>query len=163
MNTTKIPARASGLDRFLIFILAGTGLLLVLSLITLLVTNNTVSELPATSPGGVVQRFMTAINNGEYRLAYGYLSDQMEVKPSLDEFSRFNAASGYNQNKRAVVDSEKITGDTATVVVRYYYDSGGPFGSGDSYTESFRLQQENGNWRFLVLTPRYTPYYYPYK
>lgn len=154
-------------DRFLIGIVAGLIVLLVVAAISVLLLRQPAQDLPADSPGGTVQRFYRALQNKDYTGAYKYLSDSMEKKPTLAEFTNFNTSyySGdgdYNSQQRIRTEKITITGDDATVPVDFttYYNSGSPFGGAGDYTstEVFSLHRENGTWLITILPPRYMPY-----
>jgi hypothetical protein len=166
VNQPTRPAQRQP-DRFLIGIVAGLVVLLIVAAISVLLLRQPVQDLPADSPGGTVQRFYRALQSKDYAGAYNYLSDQMERKPTLAQFTNYNTSyySGeYDNNTQQRIQTDKVTvtGDDATVPVDFttYYNSGGPFGGSGDYTntEVFSLHRGNGTWLITILPSRYMPY-----
>ena len=149
-------------DRFLIGILIGFAVLLVVAGLSVWLLRQPVRELPADTPGGVVQRFYRALEGHDYDAAYAYLASSMVDKPTRDEFASYNLTSrDGNQQRRIRIDRENIYGDNATVDagVTYYYQSSWPFGGSDEWTstETFGLRRENGQWLITELPYQYMP------
>lgn len=163
-ETATPPAARPPRDFFLIGILAGIVVLLVVAGVSVALLRQPARELPADTPGGVVQRFLTALERQDYAAAYGYLSDRMARKPTREEFTRHNADERtYDRRQSRIrIDTEKVNGDNATVTVSITHFSArsGPFGGSSEYTtsETFTLQREGGAWRLATLPYRYQPY-----
>jgi hypothetical protein len=163
METTRAhPATGRPPDRFLLAILAGIVLLLLVALVSVVVLRRPAPDLPAGTPGGVVQRFYSALEQRDYAQAYGFLSASLTGTLRLEEFVTFNAQNGSNgQQTRGRIDSEKTTGDQATVTVSvtHFYPSGGPFSGSSEYTtsETFTLRREAGAWRITSVPYAYAP------
>ncbi|HEX2910130.1 MAG TPA: hypothetical protein VH186_04935 [Chloroflexia bacterium] len=165
-SPTLKSAGHTGLDRFLVIILAGIGLLLVLAFTSLLVLKQPARTLTDTTPDGTVLSFMNALSQRNYQQAYSYLSDSMVNKPSEDEFTRFNDSMGgyHGANERIEIYRVNVTNPKAVVTLRYYQTGSGPlFGNQYSYDENVELKQEGEVWRITWLSSRYIPTYYPYK
>lgn len=161
-STAGAAARPLRDDRFLVGILAGIGLLLVLAVAAIFLLRGPAQELPATTPGGTVQRFLLALEKQEYGAAYDYLSDTMADKPSREEFARYNAnyVAYEPPGMRLRIERESLSGDSATVVVAVtHYSTGGPFFGGGEWTtsETFTLRREGETWRISSLPYRYWP------
>ena len=149
-------------DRFLLGILAGIVLLLLVALISVVALRRPTPDLPAGTPGGVVQRFYNALEQRDYAQAYSFLGGAITNTLRLEDFVTFNAQNGSNgQQTRGRIDSEKTTGDqsTVTVSVTHFYSSGGPFSGSSEYTtsETFTLRREAGAWRITSLPYAYGP------
>ena len=149
-------------DRFLLGILAGIVLLLLVALLSVLALRQSTPDLPAGTPGGVVQRFYNALEQRDYAQAYSFLGGAITNTLRLEDFVTFNAQNGSNgQQTRGRIDSEKTTGDqsTVTVSVTHFYSSGGPFSGSSEYTtsETFTLRREAGVWRITSLPYAYGP------
>ena len=162
MSTTGVTVRPLRDDRFLVGILAGIGLLLVLALAAIVFLRGSAQELPGTTPGGTVQRFLQALEGQEYDRAYAYLGETMSDKPSRDEFARYNANSMATEpiGTRLRIERESISGDTAIVVVEAtHYSTGSPLFGGGEWTssETFTLRREGGMWLIASLPYRYWP------
>jgi hypothetical protein len=149
-------------DRFLLAILGGIVLLLLVALVSVVALRRPAPDLPAGTPGGVVQRFYGALEQRDYAEAYGFLSAGLTNTLRLEDFVTFNAQNGSNgQQTRGRIDSEKTSGDqsTVTVSVTHFYSSGGPFSGSSEYTssETFTLRREAGAWRITSLPYNYAP------
>lgn len=162
VSTTGVTVRPLRDDRFLVGILAGIGLLLVLALAAIIFLRGSAQELPGTTPGGTVQRFLQALERQEYDQAYDYLGATMSDKPSRDEFARYNANSMATEpmDTRLRIERESISSDTAIVVVEAtHYSTGSPLFGGGEWTssETFTLRREGGMWLITSLPYRYWP------
>ncbi|HET9495485.1 MAG TPA: hypothetical protein VFR15_14735 [Chloroflexia bacterium] len=148
-------------DRLLLLVLGGVVALLVIAGFGVVLLRQPVPLLPADTPGGTVQRFLTAIENESYDEAYNYLSERMVNKPSREEFVQFHLQSFYFNpaGERRRIGEETIYGESATVqvIVSEFHVSPGPFGgSGEySYTEAFTLRLDDGAWLISGLPWRY--------
>lgn len=168
--TTGTPSLAARpkTDRFLMGILAAVIVLLALAGISIALLRQSVRQLPANTPGGVVQGFYAALEQGDYDKAYGFLSDRMDKRPSRDEFTRYNMEQrSYRyetpgEQERGRITDERIYGNNASVTseITHYYYSEAPFGgSGEwAYTEVFSLRRDNGTWSIVNLPYTYRPY-----
>ena len=163
METTSAdPTIRRQPDRFLLGILAGIVLLLLVALISVMALRQPTPDLPAGTPGGVVQRFYNALEQRDYAQAYGFLGGALTNTLRLEDFVTFNAQNSSNgQQTRGRIDSEKTTGDqsTVTVSVTHFYSSGGPFSGSSEYTtsETFTLRREADAWRITRLPYAYGP------
>src|SRR5881398_116352 len=92
-SPTPTPAVRPKADRFLIAIFLGIVILLVVGGISVAILRQPARELPADTPGGVVQGFYSALEQKDYNKAYDYLSDSMARKPTRDQFVSYNLQS----------------------------------------------------------------------
>jgi hypothetical protein len=72
-------------DRFLLVILAATGLLIILAVALFFIRQNTQTYGPEDSPEGVLRNYLLAINRKDFSRAYEYLLDT-ETKPDFEQF-----------------------------------------------------------------------------
>ena len=122
----------------------------------LLSRSQPVSLLPEATPGGTVQRYLLAIENGETRQAYDYLSADLQEKCTFEYFR--DTARGYNRidsndarDTRISLESEKTVDNATEVQIRITesYVSA-PFDVNEySHSEVFLLEQLDGNWKFV--------------
>lgn len=162
-SASPAPARPRAADRFFLAILAGLGVLLLAAVLSVIVLRQPASAPPSDTPEGVVQNFYIALEERDYHRAYDLLSTQGEAQPTRDDFVRFNAdRQAYEGPQRVRIDSQRITGDfaTVTVTVTHYSANTQPFGgTGEySYAETFSLRREADGWRISDLPYRYRPY-----
>jgi hypothetical protein len=122
--------------------------LAITGIIVALVTSRTEATLPASSPEGVVQRYLRALENRRYEDAYTYLNAATKQQCPLEEFIR---ATSYRplEDSEMVLDDTKILGDSAIVTARVtVFEPGNIFDSSEySYTETFDLTRDAGQWR----------------
>ena len=123
--------------------------LVVAAVVVALVTNRGgVTLLPADSSAGVVQRYLLALQDGEYGEAYDYLSGDLQGRCSLDEFVR-EASRTEVRGNRVTLEEVQTFDDSALVRARVtVFRPGEPFGSSEySYDRTFQLRLEQGGWR----------------
>jgi len=127
--------------------------------------------LPESNPAGIVQRYVMALQRGDYDGAAKYLSvtayqpdkrippdvltPPVPVWPQPPQIPPRQDVSW-----RAVLNDTTITGDTAQVnITVYVFRPGGPF-SDPVRTNfvSFSLQKENGAWRIIYPVDLYWLY-----
>lgn len=98
---------------------AAIGLLTLVALIMVLVTSGRPVELrPEDTPEGVVQRYMMAIDKGEYLTAWSYLEPPYVEKPqTFEDWSRSLSFQGARAAYKATLGPTKISGSFATVEI----------------------------------------------
>jgi len=153
---TAAPAPRAAPDRFLIGILIGIATLLVVAAGSVALLQRPAPLLPAGTPSGTIQRFYQALEQHDYDGAFGFLSDQMEQKPTRAAFVRSASAQGGPDGRaeRIRIDREQVTAETAIVIVQitHFYRSGPFTGSSEwTDTQTFQLQQDAGIWRITTL------------
>ena len=143
-------------SRWLVAIAAVVVALILVSVVVALVNPRDVAEtLPENTPEGIVQRFILALEDEDYSLAHGYLSD--ELKKSCSVESARDAAQWFVEESRdrrvALLDKGEMSGGKMRVRVRVTeVNVSPPFGVNEnSYQERYILVQEAGEWRFAEL------------
>ena len=147
-------------DKFLIGIVIGIILLIVIAVVAVLLRTPENEEYVAVEdPAGVVHNYFLAIQRKDYEKAYGYLSDDLPSKPSLDEFTR--QIDGQSRNTEASLSiGETRLGDLQTQVDVSIttYRPGGLLDS-NSYTDRntafLRAAGDGSEWKL-------TQFPYPY-
>lgn len=97
--------------------------------------------LSADSPEGVIQMYLKNVIVGKNDLAASYFSSDSVCKASDIDRAYFP------EDFRVNLVNTEITGDRAYVKVDINYASGGPFDSGYSEKQNYRLIKENGRWK----------------
>ena len=132
------------------------GILVITTVSLVLLTGaKTVVLLPAGTPQGIVQRYLTALQDKDYSLAYNYLSPGPPTKiQTYADWLRMMTSAGQPVWK-ATLDWSRQTGDYANVQVTIStLRPGGPFYSpGRSQPVAFQLSRINGQW--LITSPTY--------
>ena len=128
-------------DRTLVVILGIIGALVIVALMVVF-SRGAPAQLDASTPEGTVQRYASAVLEGDEKEAAQYLSEA-----ALDSCERADRPSTRNISISLV--STTVRSDTADVRVSITtsYD-GGPFGSSDYETEGVvDLVRTDGSWR----------------
>jgi hypothetical protein len=121
---------------------------LVAGAVALATTLGGADPLPADSPEGVVQRYLLALENEEYREAYGYLSSDLRRRCSIDAFVARRYWPGGDGDQVTLKKTETFDGRAIVTaeVTRFY--SNAPFGASEySYDRTYQLKLEHGQWR----------------
>ena len=148
------------------FIFAGivSALIIVTTVLVLLNTGNGSTLLPEDSPEGIVQRYLIALQDNDYRTAYEYLSfdDTMRFE-NYEEWARM--VSGYPRGSslppwKASLGNVTLNGNFATVDVTIEtFRPGGPFSDPvRSNQVNFQLTKIENNW--LITSPTYVYWIY---
>jgi len=146
-------------DKFLIGIVVGIVLLVIVAVVVVLARGQNEEYMADNTPEGVAHNYFLAVQRKEFDKAYGYLSDEIEEKPNLDEF----IASVDSQNESALkigkttIDNERARVELA--ITNYY--GGGPFDSGryTSQETAYLRQDANGNWKIFEFPYPYWGYW----
>lgn len=127
-------------------------------IVALVARNDTL--LPADSPEGALQRYLRALADEDYKLAYGYLSTTSRVRCSLDEFT-VQASYREVRDSHMTLEGTRRLDDTAVVSARVtVFEPNVPFGANEySYDRTFQLKLEDGQWRVTGPTYRCEPLY----
>lgn len=136
-------------DRFLLGILAGIGLLMILSIGVFLARNNKPEYKNENSPSGVTHNFVVAIYQRDYDKAYSYMAEDPN-KPSLEKFRQQYTLNTSSQPGVEILE-ENIAGDTASVMVNVIQSSNGPFESGYRNNDTVRLVKQGGEWKVIQM------------
>lgn len=128
--------------------------------VALVTTRGGVDLFPEDSPEGVVQRYLRALQDEEYRQAYDYLSGDLQRRCSLDEFVTSAFSTGTREHHMTLEDTQTLD-DSALVTGRVtVFDPGVPFGPSEySYDRTFHLKLEEGQWRLTWPEWRCPPPY----
>ncbi|MBI3966226.1 MAG: hypothetical protein HY329_11390 [Chloroflexi bacterium] len=174
-NVEVAPPRLSasartGPDWLLIAIVMGAVLLISVGLVMAFVkSEQSEAYVAGTAPGDVVHNYFLAVNHGDTKRAYEYLSVASRDKISYERFAQMasNWAPADAPRPRLRIDSVQIDDETATVSVTIRRTvRPGPFGivGSDelSYQSHIVLRREGEQWRIAVPTGE--PYQYlPYE
>ena len=134
MTTAAPPAR-----RTLIVIVSVIAVLVIVSLIVVF-TRGTPELLDESTPEGVVQRYTSALLEGDESTAIGFLSSDAKEQCGTVEMT-------VTDDARVTLVSTDQRDDSASVTVRITRHDGGPFGSEYGYEDTFRLVSSGGEWR----------------
>ena len=124
----------------------------------LLNRSQSVALLTEGTPGGTVQRFLLAIEDGENRKGYDYLSTELQEECTLEHFRdstrQFNRLDRSGQNSRDTrisLESERPIDDAIEVQVRITeFRVSAPFDVNEhSYTQDYLLESLDGHWQFV--------------
>jgi hypothetical protein len=128
-------------DRIILVLLGIIGVLVVVAL-AVVFSRGAPEPLDEASPAGVVQRYSTAVIDGDVSTAETYLTDSARTACR-------GSFSGEPRPARVVLVSTTERDQSATVKVSIVNSSqGGPFGPSEYEMEDvFTLVKEGGNWR----------------
>jgi len=115
--------------------------LVLIAILTILSATHKSKTLSADSPEGVIQMYLKNVIVGKNDLAASYFSSDSVCKASDIDRAYFS------EDFRVNLVNTEITGDRAYVKVDINYASGGPFDSGYSEKQNYRLIKENGRWK----------------
>ncbi|TXN28767.1 hypothetical protein [Lacisediminihabitans profunda] len=134
-------------DRALIVVLAVVAVIVVIALVVVF-SRGAPKLLDASSPEGVVQRYSTAVIDGDEKKAAGYL-----VAATRDGCVRFDAP--LTDNIRVTLVSTRVRADSADVRVSIAQSfDNGPFGTSESQFEDvFSLVKQGGDWLIETAPP----------
>jgi hypothetical protein len=135
------------LDRFLIGILVGIGVLVIAALLLFFMRRGEAKYVDEITPQGIIQNYVLALQKKDFEKAYGYLAEE-EGKPEFGQF-RDSFISSFDSYNRAglTFGTSSETGETAFVTVSIQQNYGGPFNEMSRSHESVDLTKQNGNWK----------------
>ncbi|WP_434994439.1 hypothetical protein [Arthrobacter sp. Ld5] len=134
-------AERKQIDRLLLVIVAGIAVLVIVA-VAVVFTRGEPDALDGSTPAGVVQRYSTAVLDGDTAAATAYLTESAR--------SECRAVLGDPPSPaRVVLISTDEREDSALVRVSVVSsDQGGPFGPSEYEMEDrFSLQKMDGQWR----------------
>jgi hypothetical protein len=145
-------------DKFLLGIVVGIVLLIVVATVVVLARGPQEDYIADNTPAGVVHNYFLAIQRRDYDKAYGYISDEIEAKPDLDEFIRtVDYPAGQSETSIQIGEST-VNADRAQVEIGITtYRGGSLFDSGNDthYDTAYLHATGDGQWRL-------TEFPYPY-
>jgi hypothetical protein len=149
-------------SRWLLIFGAAIGFLIIVAIVlvfTMAKPENT-SLLPEDTPEGTVQRYLLAIEDKDYAIAYSYLSFPSDNKISYEKWKEsFSWYREKNETKVTLGKSE-VTGNEANVDVTVdVFRPSGPFDN-PVYTHhtTFSLKKEGASWK--ITSPTYAGWFY---
>lgn len=146
-------------DKFLIAIVAGILLLVVVAIVVVLTRAPGSEEYRADdTPAGVVHNYFLAIQRKDFSKAYGYLSDELENKPTLEQFIQDAGNNGSNQDASLKIgEVSQSDGVTQVEITLTTYYAGGLFDSNRSSIDDLALLRQDAAGRWKI-----TQFPYPY-
>ena len=151
--------------RWLIVFAVIIGILAIITVSLVLSTKgNQVTLLPEDTPQGIVQRYLIAVQEQNYREAYGYLSfDPSQKITTYDDWLRMVGGipqMPYQATWKATLGKTTQNGDGANVEVSIdTFRPGGPFVDPvRSQLIIFQLAKIGGKW--LITSPTYIYWIY---
>ena len=118
--------------------------------------------LPEGTPEGTVHRFLLAVEQGDNRLAYGYLDPELQETCTYQHFrdsTRLFEAKGdpYADDLRVTLEgTESVDGavEVRVRITRFRVSRPSPFsppfdGGESSHGERFTLEMTDGDWLFV--------------
>ena len=149
--------------RSLVIFAGAIGGLALVALILVLVTSNQPVKLFAEeTPEGVVQRYLQALDRGDYQAAWTYLSPQPSGQTmTFEEWRRNFLSPATRAAYKATLGPVQITGDQATaeVIIDTFSQSDGLFNN-PVYTNriTFFLTRSGASWK--ITDPIYVYWLY---
>ncbi len=159
---TPQPAATGGQDRFLIGIVAGTVLLVVISVIVVFMLGRPRTAPPAdpATPAGVVQAYIEALRESDVTRSRTCLTNQARTEVEARDKNNSYRPSPQ-ENVRIVVEQVSATDTRAEVQVttsRFSANSD-PFSSSSSHRDTtVTLVREDGAWRITQALETYGIY-----
>ena len=141
--------------------LVGGGLVILALIITSVVVGllnrpQSVPMLPEGTPGAAVQQYLMAIEAGQARQAYDYLSADLQEKCTLEHFrdtTRHFDRRDRNDGRdtRITLENERPIDDAIEVRIRITeFNVSAPFDVNEySYTQDYLLEELDGTWQFV--------------
>ena len=134
-------------DNFLIGILIGIALIVVVALTLFFLRRGEAKYADETTPEGVIQNYVLALQKKDFEKAYGYLASD-EKMPEFGEFREYFITSFESYNRAGLTfGTSSTTDDTAFVTVIVQQNYGGPFNDVSRMHETVDLIKQDGNWR----------------
>ena len=138
-------------DRFLMSILGFIGLLVIVALVLFFTRQEPQSYRSDETPEGVVWNYILAIQNEDFKRAYGYLQDA-DKKPGYAAFQQMLIGPGMDISQSGVqIGVARQTDDEATVELTIIHGGSGPFNQGWDENASAWLILQEGQWRIMSM------------
>lgn len=144
----------AGSNRLLVLIAGIVAVMTVVAIAAAALTSGREPRLlPEDTPEGVVQRYLRAVQDAQFRQAYDYMSPDLTAECPYDSFLNTASTNRVDRIQASLAGTRKFD-DRAevTVSVTSFSDSGrgmDPFsGGGSAFKQTFLLRQVDGGWRF---------------
>jgi hypothetical protein len=138
-------------DRFLIGILAGIGILVVLSIALFFMRRGTLEYGAEGTPEGVVRNFIVAVKKGDYDRAYAYLAPATPTIEKLSFTQNYTNQGTQIASIGVEVGASTLDGSKAIVQVTLLHGNGDLFGSSYREQQSAELVQIGGDWKIKTM------------
>jgi hypothetical protein len=150
-------------NRWLIIFAIVIGILVIATVsLVLLIKGNEVTLLPEDTPQGIVQRYLIAVQEKDYPVAYNYLYfDSSQKNQTYNDWLSMVMPQASNQvTWKASLGKTTQNGNNASVeVIIDTVRPGGPFGNPTSSQQIlFQLSKIDGKW--LIASPTYIYWIY---
>jgi hypothetical protein len=138
-------------DRFLTGILLGIAVLIIVALAVFFTRKDELVYVDESTPQGVVQNYVVAVQKRDYEKAYTYLAD-LENKPTYQQFREafFNYMISPSGAGVEILQTE-TSDDLATVGVSIIYNQRDPFSGSSRYVDTARLVRQGGQWKIKQM------------
>ena len=136
------PLPTPGRPHRTLLVVLGVVLALVVVALIVVFTRGQPAQLDADTPGGVVQRYATAVLDGDDSVAGGYLTAN-----AVEKCDPYMESSATEDMRITLVDVDERdrTADVRVAIVTSF--DGGPFGSSEYESEDvFDLVKVDGGW-----------------
>ena len=135
---------------------AVVSLLAIAALVVGLVAAGKEKVLPEDSPERVVQSFLLAVQDGDYKKAYDYLGSNLKARCAYDRFLEQRPGGQIEEMQATLAGTKTFDGQVEVKIVVTRFRTSGPFlapfdSPASSYTETYILVQEDGQWRFARM------------
>ncbi len=151
-------------NRFLLGFGIGLAVLVLVTIVLVVTSGGHVTTYPENTPEGTVQRFLQALQAGDYQKAFGYTQvvENGKLLTVQDLMPYVVRPPGYPTTSwRATLGKTTTTGNTSIVevIVDIMQPQGAPFGNPvNSQTVPFNLTFINGAWYITARPPVYWIY-----
>lgn len=135
---------------------AVVGLLTIAALVVGLVGAGKEKVLPEDSPEGIVQSFLLAVQDGDYKNAYDYLGSKLKASCVYERFLEQRPRGQIEEMQATLAGTKTFDGQAEVKIVVTQFRTSGPFldpfdSPASSYPETYILVQEDGKWRFAQM------------
>ena len=144
-------------DRFLFIILGVIGALVVIALALFFVRRGMQAYGPEDSPNGVANNYVLALQMGDFKRAYTYLSEGSGKPTELTFQQEFSNRQLDISSASIQIDPAVIAGDSASISVTLQYNNG-PFGESYPNMQNGTLVRQGGVWKINSLPNPYWGY-----
>lgn len=122
--------------------------------VALVTTRGGVDLLPADTPEGAVQRYLLALEDEDYPMAYDYVTAGPKSGCTFEEFLRLASYREVRDSHMTLEDTQRFD-DTAIVTASVtVFEPDVPFGTSEyTYDRTYQLELEEGQW--LLAWPEY--------